>query len=491
MRRALEPFLGTRAGPLPSGSAAQVVAMLQSELGAAELPEHGIGAQRALRKLGDLVARFGVNLNHPAAIAHLQPPPLAVAVAADTIANLGNASLDTFDSGPTAIAIERWTIEALAKLAGFADGVDGVMTPGGSISNLMGLLLARDAAAARAGQDARMSGTSVLSSPVVFCSEVAHFSVHRACATLGLGETAVRTVPVTEARTMDSEALSAALEELKPHETPVAIVATAGTTDYGTIDPLREIARLARLHGVWLHVDAAYGFGALFSSRLAPRVSGISLADSVTLDLHKLGWQPAAASILLVSKQKSFGALSRAVDYLNPKDDAEAGYDGLLGRSLQTTRRADAIKVAATLMAHGRRGLGEMVDTCHGLARYAERQINDEPRLALEAPAELTTVLFRFRSKPHLHASERERLRHENEINAQLRRDLLESGQVLIGRTTLPADSALGEKRVSLKFTFINPLTSPADIDAVLKAVVDAGIRCERRRRPVRVVREE
>lgn len=384
-------------GPIPAGTPAEVLAAASRALGPAELPAEGLGQKAALGRLATLLTEHGIDLSHPRAAAHLQPPSLAVAVAADALASAGNASLDTYDSGPSAIAVERWLIGVLTRLAGLGERADGVLTPGGSLSNLMGLLLARDAAALRRGVDAREHGVAALPGPVVFCSELAHFSTHRACAALGLGEAAVRTVPVDERRRMRPEALAAALEALGPDRTPVAVVATAGTTDFGSVDPLPRIAGIAADHGVWLHVDAAYGFGALFSDRLAGRLAGLELADSITLDLHKIGWQPAASSVLLVSDPAAFSALDRQVAYLNPEDDGEAGFDGLLGRSLQTTRRPDAVKAAATLLTYGRSGLGRMVDTCHDLARHAERRILAEPELELVAPAELTTVVFRHR----------------------------------------------------------------------------------------------
>ena len=185
----------------------------------------------------------------------------------------------------------------------------------------------------------------------MFCSELAHFSVQRACAALGLGEEAAITIATDEDFRMRTDVL--ADELAKPGRTPVAVVATAGTTDFGSVDPIAPIAALARQYGVWVHVDAAYGFGALFSDRLAPLLAELSQADSVTLDLHKIGWQPAATSVLLVADSAGSLRFGRSVDYLNPADDIDSGLDGLLGRSLQTTRRPDAVKVATTLTAYG------------------------------------------------------------------------------------------------------------------------------------------
>jgi len=463
-------------GPLPGRDVRSPLQAVGESLGPAALPSHGVGADKALDTLADFIASHGIDLSHPHAAAHLQPPPLTVAVAADTLASALNASVDTFDSGPASIAVERWVVGALAREANLPIGSDGVLTPGGSISNLVALMLARDATARTRGGNASRYGAVTLPRPVVYCSEAAHFSVHRACAVLGLGEEAVRTVPVGPGRTMDPRALDRALSNLSAGDTPVAVVATAGTTDFGTVDPLPEIAHVAQSHRIWFHVDAAYGFGCLFSDRLAPRLRGLERADSVTLDLHKLGWQPAATSVLLVARQSSFSPLDRSVPYLNPADDCSEGLDGLLGRSLQTTRRADALKVAATFLACGREQLGRMVEDCHDAARYAQRRIESESSLELVSPAALTTVVFRYVPTVDGCRARRNTTEHvdENELNGRLRRRLLKEGRVLIGRTTV-ADRTSGSERVCLKFTFVNPTIRPADIDSLIDAVLDAG----------------
>lgn len=447
-------------GPLPPGRPAEVLAAATRELGPG-IPADGLGTTTALQRLATILVEHGLDLSHPMTAAHLQPPTLAVAVAADAVASAGNASLDTFDSGPSAIAVERWLVRALTGLAGLGPRADGVLTPGGSLSNLLGLLLARDAAAAQRGIDARRDGIHGLPAPVVFCSEVAHFSVHRACAALGLGENAVVTVAVDDDHRMRPDALDAAINAANDAgRTIVAVVATAGNTDFGSVDPLPELADVTAAHGLWLHVDAAYGFGTLFSDRLRSKLSGIELADSITLDLHKIGWQPAPASVLMVSDTSAFTALDREVAYLNPADDADAGYDGLLGRSLQTTRRPDAVKVAATLLALGRRGLGSLVEACHDLARHAEHRVSAEPELELVSPAHLTTVVFRHRGGPD-----------GREVNGELRRRLLQSGAALIGRTEVHG-------RPALKFTLLNPTSTPADIDRLVDLVLEAGRDC-------------
>lgn len=454
--------------PLPWGDPAEVLGAVAEQLGPERIPEHGAGETAALDRVAELIAAYGLDLTHRHAAAHLQPPALRVAVIADALASATNASLDTYDSGPATLAIEKWTINALAGLAGFTDRAGGVFGPGGSYSNLLALLIARDYSAARLGIDIRSNGVSGLPRPVVLCSRIAHFSVHRACAALGLGESAAIGVPVDSAHRMIPEALDELLVELAESHTPVAIVATAGTTDFGSVDPLPEIADIAARHNVWMHVDAAYGFGTLFSERLAGLLTGVERADSVTLDLHKVGWQPAAASVLLLADRNRFTSLNRSVAYLNPDDDIEAGFGGLLGQTLQTTRRPDVLKVLATFLAYGRLGLGAMLDTCHDLARHAERRIATEPQLELVAPVTMTTVVFRYRCEDL----------DLDQVNGELRRRLISSGKALIGRTEVRVHGG-DELRTCVKLTLLNPETTERDIDALFDDLLRVGLEVE------------
>ncbi|MGO3327678.1 pyridoxal phosphate-dependent decarboxylase family protein [Gordonia sp. (in: high G+C Gram-positive bacteria)] len=450
--------------PLPYGAPGEMLTAVTDALGPGRLPDDGIGEDRALTQVAELVARYGLDLTHRFTAAHLQPPPLTVSVAADALASATNASLDTYDSGPATLAIENWTITALARLAGFGPSAGGVFGPGGSFSNLLAMLIARDHAAAKLRIDTRHHGVAALPRPLVFCSRVAHFSINRACATLGLGESAVVAVDVDHHHRMIPAALEAALDAADG--TPVAIVATAGTTDFGTVDPLPEIADIAGRHDVWLHVDAAYGFGSLFSDRLRHLVHGIDRADSVTLDLHKIGWQPAAASLLLLRDEDLFSALNRNVAYLNPEDDEEAGFGGLLGHTLQTTRRPDVLKVLTTFLAYGRSGLGDMLDTCHAVARHAQARITAEPQLELVAQVSLTTVVFRYRCQ------------NLDTVNAELRRRLISSGTALIGRTRVRI-AGNDAPSTCLKLTLLNPNTTGSDIDELFDELLRHALEVE------------
>ncbi|SNR45836.1 L-2,4-diaminobutyrate decarboxylase [Haloechinothrix alba] len=446
-----------RGGPAPAREPCALAEQVRDTMGEA-LPELGTGAEEALSCLTRMLAAGSVDPSDPACAAHLHCPPLAVAVAADLVSATLNPSLDSWDQAPAATTVETEVVAALAELAGYRpERAAGVLTGGGTESNLMGLGLARDAALReRAGVGPAYEGVSGPSCRMrVFCSAAAHFSVQRNAALLGLGEASVTAVPVDDRHRMDTAALCRALRRCE--DAPAVIVATAGTTDLGAIDPLPEVAELANEHGAWLHTDAAYGGGALLSEGLAPLLDGIALSDSIALDLHKLGWQPIAAGVFLAGEGYAMEPLARRVAYLNPTDDELAGYDGLLGRSLRTTRRADAFKIAVTMRALGRRGLGELVDRCHALARYIATQIASHPALELAADPALTTVVFRYRA-----------FGNSDRVNAALRRRLLRRGRAVVGRTELSGE-------VWLKLTLLHPGAARSDADALLNEIVIAG----------------
>jgi L-2,4-diaminobutyrate decarboxylase len=456
-----------RGGPLPAGEPDEIAAAVAAGFG----PPGTVAGDPALRRLTELLAHGSADPADPACAAHLHCPPLAVAVAADLAVSALNPSQDSWDQAPAATALETLLLQELAGLVGYERRLAaGVLTSGGTESNVMGLMLARDRVlGAATSRQVEMAGIPAGSArPRIFASAVAHFSVQRAAALLGLGEDAVVPVAVDRQLRMRAGALADALDEsARRGELPVAVVATAGTTDTGAIDPLRACAALAASHGAWLHVDAAYGGGALLSDRLAPLLDGLALADSVSLDWHKLGWQPAAAGIFLVRRAQTYASLARRAAYLNPVDDEEAGYPSLLGLSLRTTRRADAFKIAVTLRTLGREGLGRLVDACHDLAVAGAGAVREHPRLELHGEPVLTTFLFRY--LPRLPADEA----RVDAVNASLRRRLLREGRAVVGRTELPGH---GPGRVRLKLTLLNPHTTPADVERLLFAVVAAGL---------------
>ncbi|MCK9893072.1 aspartate aminotransferase family protein [Frankia sp. AgB32] len=467
-----------RGGPLPRGGPSQVREAIRATLGASPdrasmLPQEGIGAPAALTALVSAFAAGSADPADPWCAAHLHCPPLAVAVAADLAVSALNPSLDSWDQAPAATTVETEVVAALAELAGLDPSrASGTITTGGSESNLLGLLLARDAA----------------NEPTirVFRSAAAHLSIDRAATILGLASRPVVVIPTDDRDRMRVDLLGQALAA---HDGPAVVVATAGTTDAGAIDPLPDLVAAVDDHRArlrhrrppgghrpeslgWLHVDAAYGGGALFSDRLAELLSGIAQADSVALDLHKLGWQPAAAGVFLTPRPDGWPSLRAAqADYLRSDDDEDAGFPSLLDRSPRTTRRADCFPIAVTLRALGRGGLGTRVDACHELARHAARTIRADHRLELAFPVTLSTVVFRYRPpSTAARSGEPPAPGRLDQLNAEIRRTLLVDGRAVVGRTRTGPDRA-----VQLKLTLLNPDATPAHVDALLALIAATG----------------
>ncbi|MEV5970777.1 aminotransferase class V-fold PLP-dependent enzyme [Streptomyces sp. NPDC051921] len=425
-----------RGGPLPAGGPHAVAHQLRETLEGPALPDTGTGQDEALRTLVHALAAGAADPAHPLCAAHLHTPPLALAAAADLAASALNPSLDSWDQAPAASALEALVSAALAaEVFPAAPAPDALVTTGGTESNQLALLLARE----RHGSVQTVVGAD------------AHHSFHRAAWLLGLPEPVVVPAP---SGTIDLVALDEALTDLAGR--PLLVAATAGTTDAGLIDPLPEIAELCAAHGgADLHVDAAYGGPVLFSDTHRPLLAGIDRARTVTVDLHKLGWQPAAAGLLAVRDGADLAVLGHTADYLNADDDTEAGLPDLLGRSLRTTRRPDVLKTAVTLRALGRTGLGALVDVCMDRAQQLADLVEKAPGLELYARPVLTTVLFR----PH---------DADDTTVAGIRRTLLAEGRAVLGR-------AGADGRLWLKATLLNPHATPDDLAQII-TLVEGGI---------------
>ncbi|MGD9481824.1 aminotransferase class V-fold PLP-dependent enzyme [Streptomyces sp. TRM70308] len=450
---ALADGAAARGGPLPAGGP-EVVTARTRQLLHPVLPAEGVGARDALYDTVRATAEGAADPGEAHCVAHLHCPPLAVAAAADLAASALNPSMDSWDQAPAAAVVEEEVTAALARLVFPAEHhPDALITSGGTESNLVALLLSRE----RAGAAGPLQ---------VLCGANAHHSVHRAAWMLGLPTP--RHIACPGGR-MSPAALETALTELADAsggQTRALVVATAGTTDEGLIDPLPELARVAHAHGAEFHVDAAYGGPLLFSDTHAAQLSGIELADSVTFDLHKLGWQPVAAGVLAVPDASLLEALALRADYLNADDDTEAGLPDLLGRSVRTSRRPDALKIAVTLRALGRDGIGRTVDHCVTTARRFANAIDAHPALR-RRPGDvgISTVLFRPLVADRLPRED------GDELVASVRRTLLHDGRAVLGRAK--AADADGLQRLWLKATLLHPQTAAADLDTLLKLVTD------------------
>jgi L-2,4-diaminobutyrate decarboxylase len=443
--------------PYSGKSPAEVAELFAGEVCSAE----GASLEAVLRRVETVIAN-SVVVAHPFTAAHLHCPPLIAALAAEVVLSGLNQSLDSFDQAPAATALEQQLLRWLCRQAALPTTADGTMTPGGTLSNYMGLLLARENWCRRHGWPVREKGLPPEASRFrILCSEMAHFTVDRSAAQLGLGTAAVVKVAVDENFRLSLDDLDRQLDRLARQELiPLAVVVTAGTTDFGAIDPLPPVAERARRAGAWLHVDAAYGGALLFSERHGQLLHGLDRADSITLDFHKLCWQPISCGAFLVRDAAHFDCIKLHADYLNPESHEELGIPDLVARSVLTTRRFDALKVWFSFQVLGRRKLAALIDRTLDLARAAAEAIRRHPRLELLHEPALGCVVFRYRSR---HAGT-----DPDALNDTLGRQLFDSGQAVIGHTRI------GGKNY-LKLTFLNPCLEVGQVAELLRLVVEQG----------------
>ncbi|MGW6573295.1 pyridoxal phosphate-dependent decarboxylase family protein [Streptomyces sp. NPDC054945] len=419
-------------------------------------------AAAVLDELEDVYLRDAVYFHHPRYLGHLNCPVVIPAVLGEAILSAVNSSLDTWDQSIGGTLIERRLIDWTTERIGLGPAADGIFTSGGSQSNFHALLLARDEACRLVMKKALDEGRELTKAELlpklrIFTSEASHFSVQKSAAMLGLGYEAVICVPVDRNRRMDTAVLALELEECASEGLfPMAVVATAGTTDFGSIDPLPEIARLADEHSAWMHVDAAYGCGLLASPTRRHLLDGIERADSVTVDYHKSFFQPVSSSAMLVRDRDTLKHATYHADYLNPRRMAEERIPNQVDKSIQTTRRFDALKLWVTLRVMGADGIGSLFDEVIDLAAAGWDIIDADPRFEVVVKPQISTLVFRY-------VPEGGDIRADlvDEANLHARKALFASGEAVVAGTKV-------DGKQYLKFTLLNPQTTTADIAAVL-----------------------
>ncbi|GHD45931.1 lysine decarboxylase DesA [Streptomyces galbus] len=409
-------------------------------------PLHDTAA--VLDELEEVYLRDAVHFHHPRYLAHLNCPVVIPALLGEAVLTAVNSSLDTWDQSAGGTLIERRLIDWTAARIGLGPAADGVFTSGGTQSNLQALLLAREEAK-----------TDDLASLRIFASEVSHFSVQKSAKLLGLGPDAVVTLPVDHDKRLHTVALARELERCRRDGlVPMAVVATAGTTDFGSIDPLPEIADLCARYGTWMHVDAAYGCGLLASLKYRDRIDGIEQADSVTVDYHKSFFQPVSSSAVLVRDAATLRHATYHAEYLNPRRTVHERIPNQVDKSLQTTRRFDALKLWMTLRVMGADGIGQLFDEVCDLAAAGWELLAADPRFDVVVAPSLSTLVFRYVPAAVTDPAEIDR------ANLHARKALFASGDAVVAGTKVGG-------RHYLKFTLLNPETTTGDIAAVLDLI--------------------
>ncbi|EPA0546380.1 pyridoxal phosphate-dependent class III aminotransferase [Vibrio alginolyticus] len=401
----------------------------------------------------ELVAKNAIFTQHPDCIAHLHTPPLMPAIAAEAMIAALNQSMDSWDQASSATYVEQKVVNWLCDKYELGAKADGIFTSGGTQSNQMGLMLARDWIADKlSAHSIQKLGLPEYADKLrIVCSKKSHFTVQKSASWMGLGEKAVMTVDANADGTMDVTKLDEVLNQAKAEGLiPFAIVGTAGTTDHGAIDDLDFIADMAAKHDMWMHVDGAYG-GALILSSQKARLKGCERAHSISVDFHKLFYQTISCGALLVNDKSNFKFLLHHADYLNREHDE---LPNLVDKSIATTKRFDALKVFMTMQSVGPKALGDMYDHLLEQTLEVADMIRDNKHFELLAEPSLSTVLFRAT--------------HESadldELNKTLRLEALTRGIAVLGETIV-------DDKTALKFTILNPCLTTADFESLLSKI--------------------
>jgi len=403
----------------------------------ATIPEKSIDIKEILQRLRFCIQQ-SMNAAHPGFCGHMDSLPTTVSMVGDLVSAALNNNMLSVEMSPVFSRLEPLVLGQMAQRFGLGEQAGGVLLSGGSLANLQALVVARN----------RSFGAGVVGlarQPVFYVSEVAHTSMQKAAMLMGLGSQAAIAVRTTSNSQLDIKDLVEKLSQAESSgQQPFAIVATAGTTVTGNIDPLVEMARIAKDYQLWLHVDAAYGGSLIFSNEYKTRLAGIEQADSITFNPQKwLYVAKTCAMVLFRDMQLLKDHFRISAPYMG--DDPQWSNLGEL--SVQGTRHTDILKLWLSLQHIGTAGYSEIIAHNYKMTEYCTQQVKARPHLRLASEPEMNLVCFRW--EPEGLDSQQ-----QDTLNADLQRYLLQSDNDAIF-LSLPTY----RKQRWLRAVFLNPFT--------------------------------
>jgi len=436
------------------------------------LPAAGVGRDAVLAELADLVVANGLRIGHPGFSGWVTTMPTDVAAAADLA---------------QAVAVpQRWWATAgnfvddlamrwLIALLGFPGHYAGTFTAGGSTANLLGLGAARQHAGERLGLHPSRDGNEGMFEPRVYCSTETHHVVGRALGVLGLGRRSLREIALDGRGTIDLDKLQSALDEdAAAGRTQVAIVACAGDVNTGRVDPIPELARMARERGIWLHVDGAYGGWGVLDERVRDRFGDVANYDSLAIDPHKWLAAPVGTGAAIV---RDAGVLGRAFEVETGAYDKErqapigvsdtaSPFDELgLGTpdfGVDFSAPARGLAVWAILREIGSEGVRERIVRHNDCARRVAERAQGTDVLQLLAEPVLSICCFRYRPAGW---SDEARI---DALNEAILHGIRQRGRAVTSSTRV-------DGRFAIRPCFINPRSTLTDADALVDEVLSVG----------------
>ena len=414
-----------------------------------DIPERGMGDE-ALAALADVIGNSRCQNGRFFGYVHGSGEPIAAL--GDLLGSVLNQNITAWRSSPAGVTIERTVVRWLSEAVG-CGGFAGTLTSGGSAANLMGLAMAREIKTP--ANERGLYGAAV---GVIYASEQVHMAVPKAVAMLGIGRENLRYVPCDDGyRMVPAQLERAILRDAAEGRKPIAVVASAGTVNTGSIDPLREIADVARRHDLWMHVDGAYG--ALAAIAAPEKFDGLGLADSLSLDPHKWLYQPLDCGCLLYRDvevaRKAFTYTGSYAKQLS--SDPVEGF-AFFEESIELSRRFRALKLWLSLRYHGLQAFRAAIQRDLDHAQRLAAAIESSPSLELVGPVELSAVCFRHL----LRRDASEELR--NRFNLALLKRIVARGKVYLSNAELKG-------KFCLRACIVNHRAKESDIDEVTSEV--------------------
>ena len=457
---ALDRFLAARSGDPVARRDAWTASLRR------DLPEQGVGAQAVIDEIAETLIPNGARLAEGGFSAWITTGPDTVPVVASAAASLASPQrymITAFN------LVEELSLEWLAALCGLGDRMQGVYSSGGSVANLVALGAARQWAFEQAGIDAAADGTAGVE-VALYASSEAHHTVQRSAAVLGIGRSRVRLIATDVRQRMRVDLLRRAVEDdVAAGVLPIAVVATAGTTNTGVIDPLRATGEVAREHGAWFHVDGAYGLPGVLDDRLAPLYDGLDLADSAIVDPHKWLGAPVGIAATFVRDRS---ILHRAFTQ-EPAPYLEGGFetDGEVKVSVDSpgipymdfgvelSAPARGVVVWSIIRELGREGVQARIRRDNNLARRLADRVREHPRLELVTEPVLSICCFRYATPE---------VEDLDAFNRALFRTLVRETEYLPSTTVVSGSFVI-------RPCYINARTNDEHVDGLVDAVVTLG----------------
>ncbi len=404
-------------------------------------PERGSAWEPLLEQLQRDVFPSTMHVDHPRFFAFVPGPGNYVGTMAEALAAGFNVFAGTWLGGSAAEALETVMIDWLRQFCGFPDTCRGLFVSGGTMANLTALTVARHVVL-----------EDRLERAVVYMSGQAHSSLNKALRVLGFLPEQIRIVACDEEFRLPAEALAAAVEEDRTAgKRPFCVIASAGTTNTGAVDPLPELRALCDSAGMWLHVDGAYGAAAVLADEGRRLLEGLPLADSLSLDPHKWLYQPFECGCVLLRRGVELRATFRLMpDYLQDvhRNSEEVNYTDL---GIQLTRNFRALKLWLSFKVFGVGAFRESISRGFRMAELAESRLRGMPDWQIESPARMAVVCFRHK-------------RGDDEFHGRLVDAMLVDGFALCTSTTLRG-------RTVLRMCTINPRTTEDDIIQTIEKI--------------------